>query len=235
MALSKIISFMAKHFYPMEIRNLPATLTILALSLSVPTAVLLFPNSIKYLYFDHTHLSTLQLHRLLTGLFLTTFDINLILSLLTRYQTLVNLETNILVTDAAPRNEILFFCLTLVCPFLLSNLLESVNTFHSSVNMALIKLLCDITRDHVIVTFGVAIESKYFPYLYFLYEMVISGFMSKCYYGMVWATLYAYFRRNKMVRIPAWFVYGVDYVEIVIRDLCQGRRRPIRRGRRLCD
>lgn len=219
----------------MQILSLPATLAILSLSLLIPTLVLLFPNSIKYFYFDHTYLRTFQIHRLITALFLTTFDLNFFMNLLSRYQILTKIEGNPLVTEVSNKVEIIFFFATLTIPLVISNLIEGVNTFHSSVNMALIKVFCDLTQNHVIVLFGFNLESRYVPYLYFAYEMALSGFASKCYYGLIWATLYSYLRKMKLIGIPLVFIKLIDDVENKIRELSGGQRRVVRRGRRLCD
>lgn len=214
-----------------EITKYTATLTLLLFSLLIPLIVLLQPTSIKYLYFDCIHLKTLQFHRIITGLFLTTFDINLIINLITRYQILINIEKFQLNTDANNSMEIYFFSLTLILPFLMSNIIEGVTTFHSNLNMAFIKLLCDLTHTHIIAVFGVSVSSYYFPYLYFGYEMVVTKFKTKCYYGLIWATLYATLRKKRILGVPKMFIKGVNGIEQKIRNMFVERRMRQNRGR----
>lgn len=241
-------------------KNIPkATKTIMFISILLPITVTLYPSLIKHLYYDISFLKLFQIHRLFISVFLSIFDISYILKLITRYQILDNIESQNLRIDPNQnynphdRNhrrsltqnqtivsssvELLFFTFTFIIPLFFSNLIEGLNNFTDSIDMAYIKYMCALMpRDSFISFFNFKINSSYFVYYYFFYNIIMSKMRSKCYYGLVYASCYIYFRRN-LGGVPDWFVWIVEEGEKIvvrmgdkIRDVINGKYRS-RRGR----
>jgi hypothetical protein len=191
-----------------ELAKIPrATRVILLVSASIPIMISAFPMLIKYLYYDTESLKTLQLWRLFTGIFISNFDVNLIFTLITRYQLLMFIDGQKLkVTSTNHEVELLFFVFTFSIPLGFSNLIEGLVSFSSNINMALIKYMCSLVDPEAMVNFfGFQINSLYFPYYYFIFDTLISRGSSKCYYGLVHAVIYIYVRR-RFLEIPTWFI-----------------------------
>lgn len=191
-----------------------ATKIIMTLSLLIPIVTLVSPHLIKYMYYDIRFLKTLQLHRPILSIFLSSVDINLVFKLLLRYQTLTTLENgNLRIDNIDTQIELLYFTLTFVIPLFFANLSEGIVTFSESIDMAYVKLMCDLMpRGSMISFFNFNIDSSYFVYYYFFYELAMSKLRSKCYYGLVYAACYVYFRRN-LGGVPDIFVAFVTFAE----------------------
>lgn len=55
--------------------------------------------------------------------------------------------------------------------------------------------------------FGVVVKAEYLPIISLAIEFLMSGGMTKSYYGYIYGALY-FFIKGRGVRIPAWFSNG---------------------------
>lgn len=200
-----------------------ATKIIMALSIFIPLITSLFPHIIKHIYYDMHFLRSFQIHRLILSIFLCSFDINYILKLIGRYQIVSSMETRHLRIDNVETSvELLYFTLTLVIPLFFANLLEGVVTFSDSIDIAYVKLMSELVpRGSTIEFFSISVDSSYFVYYYFIYVLAISKLQSKCYYGLVYASCYVYFRRH-LGGVPDIFVVFTKNIEKCIKRVCHG-------------
>ncbi|KAM0688181.1 hypothetical protein COBT_000567 [Conglomerata obtusa] len=220
----------------------PITRTVIILSTLIPLFAYLYPQSMKYLYYDSSFLP-FQFYRLYTGLFLTQFSINLLLALFVRFQILNNIENSNYMMDIANKTELSFFIFTLPIPLLIANVLEKMTTFYECFNVALVKFMCELSpREASIPFYGLSINVMYFPYFYLFLDLALSKFTSKSYYGFIYASVYIYARRNGC-KVPDLFVNFLAKFEnlytiflIETKRLFSGKRRgQARTGRKLAS
>ncbi|TBT99615.1 hypothetical protein CWI37_1279p0010 [Hamiltosporidium tvaerminnensis] len=197
-----------------ELKKIPRiTRIILTMSILIPVLFTMSPFLSEYLYFDAEYLKRLQIWRLITGIFVSTFDINLVFILLTRYQILKFIEMSKLQIDAISHEiELTFFILSFSFTLFLANFISELGSFNQCINMALVNYMCRLCgTDNMISFFGFSISPIYFPYFYGFYEYIISKGTSKFYYGLIHSVSYIYLRK-KLFKIPQCYINFYTYI-----------------------
>ncbi|KAG0440855.1 hypothetical protein DMUE_1452 [Dictyocoela muelleri] len=172
---------------------------ILIFSVIFPIVSVFYPKSYKYFYYDKKYLKTLQLWRLITAIFILPPEINSIFILLTRYNFLNIIEKNHICIGGDYQIESLFFIFSFSISLFLANF-NGLFDFGHSFNMALCWFVCQFLSE--INFYGFTIPSLYAPYIFLIFEIVLSRNHSAI-YGLIHAI--CYFEYRKRYRIPRFF------------------------------
>ncbi|KAM0677117.1 hypothetical protein BDAP_002278 [Binucleata daphniae] len=128
----------------------------------------------------------------------------------------MNIERSNLCFNTTSKYETLFFVFTFAIPLFFANILEKNTTFDECINIALVKLMCSLLPFNTYIPFyGFSVNSSHLPYYFFFIEFILSKLTSKCYYGLIYASLYIHVRKRGF-EIPPMFIKGIDYIEKVI-------------------
>lgn len=180
----------------MDFRRMPkAAIIILLTSFMISLIVTGFPEFSEYLAFKIGYFMPLNI---LTGVFFTEFNIQFLLASFMRFQILSAIE-KIEENDV----EILFYTTLFVFPLLLSNLLEGVRSFDTAINMAYVYMLSQAQDEFDI--FGVSLRSQFIPYVYLIFDFLISSGRSKAYYGFLHGFVFFKLKYYELITVPDLF------------------------------
>lgn len=193
------------------------TITILAASTIVPLSYSALPKLSKLFYLNYSVFLPINMF---TGIFITNFDLRMLINCFVRFQLLSN------ISEFANQREIQFFTVLFSVPLLISNLFENLVTFESSINTAYICLLCFYQNE--INFYGFIFSNKTLPFVYFLLEFILSGGQSKAYYGLAYGLIYISMKKE-----------GIDvrkHIQLFYRKIKMsffGRKLLLKNGRKL--
>ena len=171
-----------------------ATSLILFLSLAVPLAIKSFPCFGRMLSLQKNLLLPLSAF---FCIFAASFDVPLLMNCLMRYQILRSIER-----AESDEEEILFYTALFIFSLGLSNLTESLQSFHESVNVAYVFMLS--SKQATFNIFGADLPNHLAPYVYAGADLLLSGGRTKSYYGLLHGLVYIHLKQHGL-GTPAWF------------------------------
>lgn len=172
----------------------PATLFITSISLVIPLIISSFPHLSKLIFFNPKFPFSI-----ISAIFADNFTISTFTTCLMRAQLLFAIESRM-----NREIEIIFYTLTLIFPLLISNLLENLQSFNSSVNMAYICMLSTLQTEFDL--FGVSVDHNLLPIIYMALDYVLNQGRTKAYYGFIYGFLYFKLVKIFNLRIPRRFI-----------------------------